>query len=653
MKYKKIILFLLLVLGAAGVCSAYFRPESPRTVVAARREVQAVSDEREIRESDKIAVVNLDEGARGDGRQINYAQELSRFPTMDFEYASLEAARTGLESGKYGAYVIIPAAFSQNVKSINTAPQVSRLEYAVNKSYSGEGQYKLLYNVRSYIDSLSNRLSYMYVDNILKEFHEVQDGADRVMENDLRDKEVIEKIEARELLTLAEVPDYQMDESTPEELDITDYMKRNGMFTDAMNVEYTRSVQNIRTEAASLSADGTVLSERLTSLSSNVPEVDLTVDENGKSITEKADSQLCAELERQSGCMLDKEKIACYLNQLLANNQKIREYLNQTGEQPEEPPEQSEEVPEQPEEGEEEASGESEEVSEQSEERPVEVPEKSDLWQQSGERLLTWLEEEDQELSNFIDEVQRAESLDSGKIRELVKTEYVEPMIQRADEARKEYRQRHEEEVSAIAAYNGRLAGFGPQVDDQFILENINKMTENHALLQDNLLENSRAYAEYAKKSADSVREYADGLQKQAREAQVKSEETIMEGLSEAQKTKKETSFANRKILADFVSKLPYTRIGKAEYTQVYQFVANPVEAEDRSEGQKQDENPGNSRDIVQNQKQDHIIGQKISGITDKEKPQRPVVYAAAGGFIVILAVQIYYFIRRKKEYEY
>lgn len=687
MKNKKVIIFLLLVLGAAGVLRACFHSESPRAVTAVRREVQAAAGEREvresdkiaaarreIRESDKIAVVNLDEGTRRDGRQINYAQELSRFPTMDFEYASLEAARTGLEAGRYGAYVIIPAAFSQNVKSINTAPQVSQLEYAVNKSYSGEGQYKLLYNVQSYIDSLDNRLSYMYVDNILKEFHEAQDGADRVMENDLRDQEAIEKIEARELVTLVEAPEYQMEENAPKELDITDYVKRNGMLTDAMNAEYTRNVQNIQSEAASLSTDGMALAERLKALSSNVPEVDLTVDESGQSITEKADSQLRAELERQSGSMLDKEKIACYLNRLLENNQKMREYIKQIGGQPVEPPKQPEEpteqpkeppsrpeeeggafpgelgeVPNQPEEGKE-SPGELGEVPDQSEE----IPEQPDEWQQSGEKLLTWLEEEDMELCNMIGEVQSAKRLDSESICELARSEYAEPMILRAGEARREYMQRHEEEIAAIAAYNGRLAGFGPQTDDLFILENISKMTENYGLLQENLLANNSAYAEYAKKTADSVREYAEGLQKQAKEAQMKSEETIAEGLSEAQRIKKESSFANRNILADFASKLPYTRIGKAEYTQVYQFVADPLEAEDCSEGQKQDRSLADIGNVMQNQKHDRSKVRHVSEISDKKKTKRPVAYAVSGGFIVVLAVQIYFFIRRrKKEYEY
>lgn len=317
----------------------------------------------------------------------------------------------------------------------------------------------------------------------------------------------------------------------------------------------------------------------------------------------------------------------------------MREYLKEVGEQSEEP--------KQPEEATEEISGEPREISEQPEEQ-------SDEWRRFSEQMFAWMEEEDQELRNFIEEVQRTERLDIEGIRGLVRTEYTEPMILRADEARKEYVQRHEEEIAAVAEYNGKLASFEPRMDDQFILDNISGMTENYALLQDNLLENSRAYGEYAKYSTDSVREYADELQKRAKEAQMKSDETIAEGLSEAQRIKKESSFANQKILADFASKLPYTRIGKAEYTQVYQFVADPVEAEDCSEGKKQDKGLSETVNVMENQKHERNKDQEVSEISDKKKTKKPVAYAVFGGFIVILSVQIYFFIRRrKKEYEY
>ena len=93
MKYKKVIIFLTLVLGAAAFCKAGAFTANPRETIAVWQEAQAAPDKREPKESEKIAVVNLDEGVRGRTGQVNYAEKLSRFPSMDFEYTSLEAAR--------------------------------------------------------------------------------------------------------------------------------------------------------------------------------------------------------------------------------------------------------------------------------------------------------------------------------------------------------------------------------------------------------------------------------------------------------------------------------------------------------------------------------------------------------------------------------
>ena len=115
----------------------------------------------------------------------------------------------GFETGKYGAYVTIPATFSQSVESLNGTPQFSQIEYVINKSFSGKTQYELLYNVVSYTESLNDSLSYMYLDNILNEFHNAQDGASDVMSNDLRDKDAIDRIVASDLVALIEMPEIE------------------------------------------------------------------------------------------------------------------------------------------------------------------------------------------------------------------------------------------------------------------------------------------------------------------------------------------------------------------------------------------------------------------------------------------------------------
>jgi uncharacterized phage infection (PIP) family protein YhgE len=642
MKYKKVIIFLTLVLGAAVFGKAGAFTANPRETIAVWQEAQAAPDKREPKESEKIAVVNLDEGVRGRTGQVNYAEKLSRFPSMDFEYTSLEAARAGLEAGRYGAYIIIPAVFSQNVESINSTPQVSQLEYAVNRSYSQERRYELLYNVQSYIDSLNDRLSYMYVDNILKEFHEAQDRADQVMDNDLKDKTAMERIEIGDLLVLEEVPDFQMEENTVEAPDISGYMEKNTVLANSMKEEYERSVKEIQAEAAELCAGGTALSERLNSLSEQTLAPDLTVDENGGSIIEKADSCLREELVRQSECILGKEEAVQYLRKLLENHQRLWEEWQKISGQPEQSVDQS---------------GQSGDEPEQSIDGPGQSG--SEFEQSARQKdlvLYTWLEAEEQEIRGFLEEIETAGNLDVEKIVELTRTEYAEPLKARAEAAAKVFRQRQEEGMNAVALYNEQLAGFQPQIDHLSVSRNVQEMADNNVRMQDTLLENSRAYMEYAGKSADSAREYADGLYKTIEEVRRKSDQAVADSLKEAQEMREKTSLENQRILGSFASKLPYTRTGRAENTLVYQFIVNPLTAEDRSEGQKKTSIETGSMLRAEDGAQDHLpdrsLNQAVSKIPDRRNSPKGVIYAAAGILTIAFVIQIYFF-RRRRRYEY
>ncbi|WP_089982482.1 hypothetical protein [Clostridium sp. C105KSO13] len=61
--------------------------------------------------------MNLDTGVEQNGQNINYAASLIQFLNNDFAYTNLEEALTGITSGKYAAYVIIPSAFSANTRA--------------------------------------------------------------------------------------------------------------------------------------------------------------------------------------------------------------------------------------------------------------------------------------------------------------------------------------------------------------------------------------------------------------------------------------------------------------------------------------------------------------------------------------------------------
>ncbi len=327
MKYRRIVSVIIFAVAVAAALGAgILIGRSGQAQDKAQTQIVAQSeDTASEKESDRIAVVNLDEGVSVSGANVNYAQSVSEFPTISFEYSSLEQARSGFESGQYGAYVIIPATFSQSVESINSSPQATFLEYAVNQTYSGKMQYELLYNVIKYAQTLNDNLTYMYLNNILSEFHDAQDSAAGVMENDLKDKEAIDSIEAYDLVALVEVPELRQEENTTEPLDLSQYTEANTQAIQSIDDQYMLCVEEIQQEILTMTETGTRLTELLTDLSDEVAQIDLTVDGQGASIADSADAALAQSLKDYVDGAPDKEQLASQLQSIQDNNNRIKE----------------------------------------------------------------------------------------------------------------------------------------------------------------------------------------------------------------------------------------------------------------------------------------------------------------------------------------
>ena len=157
------------------------------------------------------------------------------------------------------------------------------------------------------------------------------------------------------------------------------------------------------------------------------------------------------------------------------------------------------------------------------------------------------------------------------------------PVEANAQAAKQTFIQRNEEEKGQIALYNDSLAQFQPQINTEFIRESISGISENSMKQQEALTENNMAYMEYADKVFQAAEENVSALQEHIQETKESSDKAVTDALSEAKGVKAETSGQNQQILDAFSKKLPYTRLGSAEYTQTYQFIASPVNTEDAS----------------------------------------------------------------------
>ena len=789
MKYKKVVAVLLAVgcIGLVGTLG-YFLGQTNQKGPDVKQVVAPVAEtENTKQESRKIAVVNLDEGTTSAEEKINYADKIVQFPSSSFEYSSLEEARTGLTNGKYGAYIIIPAGFSQNVVSLNTTPQAAQLEYALNKNFSGESQYHLLYDVMSFGNSLNDSLSYMYLNNILSEFHKAQDGATTVMNNDLKDKDAIESIQSHDLVQLVEIPELKREENTTEPLNVEEYVEKNTALATDLDSQYKKCVEEAQLQLQDMQTEGGSLSEQLTSLAEYTEQLDVFKDEDGNSVVDSANNKLDEVLNKKPGNTVDTmledlkrqpniiagelgksieiynqglpkqltDRLNEFANKIEAANPGL--VLEKTSEgglelhyATSDSPRLSITLADAPNSEENQqanmtkqlwsaitsklatAANEQEtiEIMEEDPDLGIEIP-KVYTTAKSVKTALAECEQDpnmiamcnslgyssvnafvsdagngslsldktheivfdgdlnafQQYINSVIENVPRevtalqeykdyrydeagnmiidpetnqptaiqdrlkhygtqVEALETElgnehttngqEIKNVFKDFYVDPMQKNQENFNGILQQKYEAESVYINEFNEKLKAFAPSVQDEYIAENVNGIKENNGLLQKSLIENNMSYVDYANKVYTTTEENINTLQKGIQDAKDASNQAVEDGLNAAKNTKATTSKENQNILADFSSKLPYTRLGSMEYTQAYQFIAKPINLNDVSKEKEK---------VVEGKEVKETSAKAVSAKTTKES--NITSYLIYIVFAVLLSALIIFLILR------
>lgn len=189
--------------------------------------------------TDKIAVVNLDEGTVVQDEEINYANRLLINLKDNFLFTGLEDARQGYATGIYASYVVIPANFSRSVVSLNDTPVRAEITYAINNELRKDVKEQVIYDVLEMANNLDDNVSYMYIHSVLDDLHTAQDEAGTIMDNDLKEKEAINAVQAYDLVALVPVTELTEIENTIESVDIAEYLSKNAKFAGEIGLKYT------------------------------------------------------------------------------------------------------------------------------------------------------------------------------------------------------------------------------------------------------------------------------------------------------------------------------------------------------------------------------------------------------------------------------
>ncbi len=531
--------------------------------------------------TDKIAIVNLDTGVMVDEENVNYANKLLTDLEDNFLFTGLEDARTGYETGIYAGYMVIPATFSQGVVSLNDMPVRTEITYAINEELTPEVKEQVIYDVMEFMAELDDKISYMYMHSVMDEFHDAQDEADIVMKNDLAEKEAINAIEAKDLVTLAPATEITEVENNIEPVDVSEYMALNLELTSQVGTKYREYIMESEVEHQKLNESATSLMKEMSNMDPLISAIDFMHDSEGNSIYQQGKEELQQLFEAHNTTLRDKEVqlqgnvIATYddIQTFTREYLRLKEaYLLATGVEFDDYIMDEEGIPKVDEEG------------------------NNILLSTLFDKYAFDLTDEEQKNQVLESQLGVIEKMDIASVEQVVEEKVLNPVQEKADTTTQAIMEQYAIEKEQLTVFSDAVMEYDPlkYIDEDEIQGITTAMLENAGELSEAILETDMQQMEYVTDVYESTRNDLANMQDVIKQAKEESDKAVADGLANLQLVKNTNSELNQAIMYDFSEKLPYTRLGSVEYTQAYEFMANPLgykqmETEEKSNTDNQD----------------------------------------------------------------
>lgn len=552
-----------------------------------------------------IAVVNADTGAIVDGENVNYASELMSFPDTNFEVAGLVEAREGITSNRYAAYILIPSNFSESIESINGEPVKSQITYTLSDNLRQDVQIKVANDIHNFILNLSSNVSYVYVDAILKEMHAVQDDSKTIMANDIEDMESIEEVQNSDLIEEVEYAPLEVTETEIEYMDLSDDYETVDKTIDDIYDTYETDMEEAAAEFATIKEGGAAVDEQTAAAEEIFANVNILMDAEENCVYESGMENLSSLSETFTeevnvGKFTAKERLGFKegdaepeplpepeegeeryyisrddlqaqvdLQMVFLNNLKSALYGQDDG------IEEGENGEEEGGEGDsQETAGEEFTLSEEAIDNAITELENLktniDEYYQNGIRAIN----EIPDASEFAADADQIihEEIEAPVTDEInAESENVSTALSTIQTSIQEY-------VTSLDEYDAMS-----YLETEKIGESMSSLYEVISNMEEEIMEQDNTYWEYIEEVNKVTDNNVQMLQDNLNAAYEQTQENIDFTLEGFKANRTDLNALNVLLLNGITEKLPYTRLGNLEYTQVYDFIVQPVTTNDIS----------------------------------------------------------------------
>ena len=507
-----------------------------------------------------IAVVNMDNGVAMGNTQVNYAGQLLSFPNGHFTVTGLTDAKTGIENGKYAAYIVIPETFSASVTSVENDPAKVILSYQYNAKLSEEARLQAVSDINAFMALFNSNIAYMYMDAIMAEFHRVQDDSSIILANDNMELELIADIDASELIASAAPVEEVAVESGVEPLNLTEYYARNDALLSEMQSNCMAAVQKGKEEYAVIKGESTAVG--------NSSEKFFGFYDTAMQETSAAQEQALAEgQEKLSGAVGEyNQSVDSHEAEVKAAAMKmINLQLEADREAAEKQLQEIVDALKADVSGNDPGSGDGEG------EKDPEVQYEIILSATGDEEAINSIVEETLALFKMEPE---AEEIDS-----VIRTYFVDALSEENTRQKTKLTEEMETVKESMEAYEKRLGEFDPMgyIENANLSASLNGIDANAREMLRAVEQSNAEYMLYASEMYANTTEHTTQVRSALDEANTQTVKNVADCMNDLAFSRAQVNNQNVDLLKGFTESLAYTKVGSRENTEVYDYIINPV----------------------------------------------------------------------------
>lgn len=485
-----------------------------------------------------IAVVNMDNGVTVDNTQVNYAGQLLSFPNGHFSVTGLTDAKTGIENGKYAAYIVIPETFSASVTSVENDPAKVILSYQYNAKLGEEARLQAVSDINAFMALFNSNIAYMYIDAIMAEFHRIQDDSSIILANDNMELELIADIDAAELIAAAVPVEELSVQNDVQPVELTAYYSRNDALLSDMQLNYSAAVQKGKDDYAVIkeeSAEVGTASENFFGLYDTVTQE--TAAEQARSLAEGRDKLTKAVgLYNETVGIREAEMrdmAAKFINlQLEADREAVKNQLQ-------------------------------------------------NMVNINQDKIVLSAVEDEEAVNSLVDETLnlfRAEA-ESEEIDTVIQTYFVDALSDESKRQMERLSEGMETVKGSMESYENHLTEFDPMqyIQDANLNAYLDDIDANAREMLQAVEQNNSDYMLYATEMYTNTTEHTTQVRGALDEANTQTVKNVVDCMNDLASSRAQVNSLNVDLLKGFTESLAYTKVGSQENVEVYDYIINPI----------------------------------------------------------------------------